>query len=422
MLTNGQKKELNIAAQRQASDAATEQDIKNLNYAKTNFNFEPMTLDDFNPEPEIELPEDQTDDGLANDMIGGAGSYTKTLDDYIKSLTPPETETSRQVGTLADEMAELRKQFALKPEDQLRAEKEVGLPGLKKDLAEINTQINTRLAEYDLLSKRAEATPIEGGMRIVRRFQTALEREKAAEIGLLQAKALGMQGEVETAQNTANRAIDLKYSVLESNINLYEKQLEAIKEVLSKEEIIAFEAQKRMLDDEKQRVADEKEREKEEQKMILDGYRKIQSPYKLTGLTEEDIVRMPNGDIYEKPKGFGDGDGQIVTAGGRVQLINKNTGEVIKDLGYAYKGGSGKDGEDTAEDKEIKEFQKEAGSLIKELDQNKISWAAAFDILKGKFPKASNATINAQLGGGIPYNPRTGEFDTAGAFGRAKSK
>ena len=41
----------------------------------------------------------------------------------------------------------------------------------------------------------------------------------------------------------------------------------------------------------------------EEKQMILQGFRKLQ-PSQLVGLEEEDILRMPNGDIYEKPKGM----------------------------------------------------------------------------------------------------------------------
>lgn len=77
----------------------------------------------------------------------------------------------------------------------------------------------------------------------------------------------------------------------------------------------------------------------------------------------------------------------------------------------------------TAEEKEIKAFQSEAGDLIARLESagdDKVSWSAAFDILKTKYPSASNDTINAALGGGIPYS--NGTFDTAGAWGRAKKK
>jgi len=52
-------------------------------------------------------------------------------------------------------------------------------------------------------------------------------------------------------------------------------------------------------------------------------------------------LRMPNGDIYKKPTGTAERDTQIVTAGGRSLLIDKQTGETIQDLGGAYKAGSG---------------------------------------------------------------------------------
>lgn len=78
----------------------------------------------------------------------------------------------------------------------------------------------------------------------------------------------------------------------------------------------------------------------------------------------------------------------------------------------------------TEEEKQIQAFQADAFDLIQKLDDPEVSvsWATAFDALKAKYPQASDATINAVLGGGIPYNPETGEFDTEGAYGRANVK
>ena len=74
------------------------------------------------------------------------------------------------------------------------------------------------------------------------------------------------------------------------------------------------------------------------------------------------------------------------------------------------------------EEKQIQAFQKDASEIIPKLDAGDMTWASAFDSLKVKYPQASNDTINAILGGGIPYDEKTGTFNTKGAYGRAKTK
>ena len=75
------------------------------------------------------------------------------------------------------------------------------------------------------------------------------------------------------------------------------------------------------------------------------------------------------------------------------------------------------------DDTEIKAFQSDAAELIGKIDGDEdMDWATAFDMLRTKYPQATNETINNALGGGIPYNPETGEFNTKEAFGRAKKK
>jgi len=93
-----------------------------------------------------------------------------------------------------------------------------------------------------------------------------------------------------------------------------------------------------------------------------------------------------------------------------------NPKELFKiDLGPKYKGTGGGTGDD---EKEIAKFRAEAADLIAKLDTGAIGWGTAFDQLKIKYPLADMGTINAALGGGIPWSPETG-FDTKKAWGRA---
>jgi len=95
--------------------------------------------------------------------------------------------------------------------------------------------------------------------------------------------------------------------------------------------------------------ADLKAQSEFERDMALDGFLKIPSPDQLAGLTEEQIIRIPNDltggiDIYKKPTEYADIPTQVVKgAGGRSLLINTQTGETIRDFGMASRatGGGG---------------------------------------------------------------------------------
>ena len=115
----------------------------------------------------------------------------------------------------------------------------------------------------------------------------------------------------------------------------------------------------------------------------------------------------------------------LMTAQGKIQN-SKIYQQATRLSGGTGGGGGGTSGIDkvaVAEDKEIKAFREDAAKMVAELEkQDGISWASAFDQLKIKYPQATNETINAILGGGIPYDATTGVFDTSKAYGRAKKK
>ncbi len=106
---------------------------------------------------------------------------------------------------------------------------------------------------------------------------------------------------------------------------------------------------------------------------------------------------------------------QIVDNKNGIFRVNKTSGAIQK-IGAGTGSGDG-----TSEDqKSIQAFQKDASDLILKLDKGDTSWAGAYDSLKVKYPQADAETINAALGGGIPYS--NGVFDTSAAYGRAKTK
>lgn len=196
--------------------------------------------------------------GEANAMIAGGKT---AMSDLIQQLTPAQTDAEKKQQALLDQMASLTGQEANRAADQLTAEQSANLPQLRQQFAEINGQIMTKSAEYDALVKAQEGKPIT--MSSIIGSERAILNAKASDIGMLTARAQALQGQIETAQSTVNRSIDLKYSSIDARLNMYQAQLNALQPTLTKEEKIRAQAQQVLLDERKQVLEDQKNQEKQ---------------------------------------------------------------------------------------------------------------------------------------------------------------
>lgn len=197
---------------------------------------------------------------VAGATVAGANTTTKTLADYIKELTPPKTDTQIQADSLSSDISKLLGQDTGKVQAQSDAEAAAGVNDLKKSLTDINSQILTKSAQYDATSTKLEGQSIP--MSLIIGQQAQVQKAKASEIGLLQARALGLQGQIQFAQETANKAVDLKYSVIEDQLNTKQKQLALLGPTLTKEEQVTADALKRQYDDQQKQIQDKKDKEK----------------------------------------------------------------------------------------------------------------------------------------------------------------
>lgn len=230
-----------------------------------------VSTDQLQASTAIKVPAPDTSLAEANGAVEGAKTATKSIDAHIKEITPQETEASKKYNEITDSVLSLLPELADKKTAQLEEEENAGLPKLKQDLAAINAQITNRIAQYNKQITEAETAPGETPLAIVRGRQAVIARNQAADIGLLQARALGLQGQVEMAQETANRAIDLKYGAIEDKINLQMKQLEVIQPILDKEERLHAEALRRQYADEQAKVEAERELQKEINSIMIDA-------------------------------------------------------------------------------------------------------------------------------------------------------
>jgi len=111
-------------------------------------------------------------------------------------------------------------------------------------------------------------------------------------------------------------------------------------------------------------------------------------------------------------------------ANNKMQIIsyNQDTGKTtIIDTGVKSGVKSGVvTGGDSAGEKKKKEVEEYSKTLKETLDKKgKSYWGIAFKDMVTQFPDMPYNAINEVLGGGIPYDPATGTFDTGAAWGRA---
>lgn len=158
-----------------------------------------------------------------------------------------QAATNTQQNVVANMLANLTN---LQGESAYRGQliNESGINQKRQDLVNLNNQILQKQAEINqdditLISKmRAEENrdtllpfaqnaqaKIAGDAAIIRALKTS-------EIGVLNAQALGKQGDIQLAKDMINEAVDAKFAPYKEQNDLYKAQLEAIKPFLDKAE------------------------------------------------------------------------------------------------------------------------------------------------------------------------------------------
>src|SRR3990167_488549 len=209
-------------------------------------------------------------DGTADAMVAGTTAGQKSIEDYLKMLTPTTTSpTEQRYNDILGQVEGMLPGLANKSTDQLSAEQSAGLPQLKTQLADLNSQLLTRSAEYNKLFTEQEGKPIT--MSSIIGSQAQIQKMQASEIGLLQARALGLQGQIGAAQASVDRAIDLKYSAQQDKINVKLQQLKLIAPILDKEESRQARALELYLNDQQTKIDAQKDADKQLQMIGIEA-------------------------------------------------------------------------------------------------------------------------------------------------------
>jgi len=304
----------------------------------TLFGIPKITSDNLTPEDPIDLTAGfrENIDTTASD-VAGAKPIVSELDKRIAELTATPTETQTKFDETLSQFTDLLGETEGRSQAQLEAEQAQNIPQLTQDLSTVRGQILTKSAEFDALEQSLESKSMSTASLIGQ--QAVIRRAKASELNLLYAKSQALQGQVSSAQATVDRAINLKYETINTRLNIFERQLDAIQPQLNKEETIRAEAQRQLLEEEKQKVTDDKARDKQIQNIALEAIRaglgnEISEQISNSKSLEEANQIAANAGVFDKKSSGGGG----TTVVGDIEKVYKNQ---IKEGLLSQLGGDG---------------------------------------------------------------------------------
>lgn len=159
-----------------------------------------------------------------------------------------DTEAQKASQSLSKGILELIPQLQGQTQSLREAERTQGLPAMRQNLQNINNQILQKQAELqqddiklvqavqNIEDKPIAMEFITGQQQSVQRNAQIARALKASEIGVLNATALGMQGNIALAQETAKQAVETKYAPYKEALETYRLQLEALTPLLNADE------------------------------------------------------------------------------------------------------------------------------------------------------------------------------------------
>lgn len=205
--------------------------------------------------------------------------------------------------------------------------------GIRNKILELSAEINK--SDIELIKNQRDEEVRDTLLPFARSNQAKLAGDAAilrglknAEIGVLNARLLGTQGNIALAQDEIDRAVDAKYAPYEEQIAVYKGQIEALLPIVQGQEKKQAEARQRATELADRKIQDEKEKEKQLQTLKLQAAE--------LGATQNEINNLPNNvddAIAKLAPVFAKRNNAITNlSDGRTALVNTLTGEVIKTI------------------------------------------------------------------------------------------
>lgn len=184
--------------------------------------------------------------------INSVQTYTPTTtnlaQDILNKTAVAETDAQKTARELSTKISALLPSTVGESQALSDAQKQFKVDELNKNLNDINSQILLKQAELSkddaslaMGLQNIEDKPI--AMEFITGQQSSIQRQaqiakmaKSAEINMLNARSLALQGNIELANKMAQEAVNLKYAPIKETINLYSAQLKALEPLLTADE------------------------------------------------------------------------------------------------------------------------------------------------------------------------------------------
>lgn len=266
------------------------------------------------PQTPITVPPPPTPTNNADVAVAGATQQATQTNADITAAKTAQSETQKQYDTLSNEISSLLGTTVGRGEAQLSAEQANNVPGLQQNLQDVNKQIQTKLAEFNKIQDQyAEATQVQEGKTIpmnliigrqaeINRALALQKNTYASDIGLLQAQASAIQGNLQLAQQTADRAVDLKYEDAKTLLDVKMQQLSLINDKLTREEKVTADALDRQYQTERDNLAIKVANEKDMNATLLN----LMQTYPDAKISLTDTIEQANAKITSGSKIYAD--------------------------------------------------------------------------------------------------------------------
>lgn len=190
--------------------------------------------------PKVEIP-------VAPTPVAPA-PITNYADQVLKASQVADTEAQTTANTLSQRIFSALPQLAGQGEELARQQEASGVNKFRQELQDINSQILQKTAEVNqddirLVQSTQEIEKQKIPIEFITGQQQSVERDakiaralKMSEIGVLNARALATQGNIQLATDIAQQAVDTKYAPIKETVEIYKAQLEAIKPILDSDD------------------------------------------------------------------------------------------------------------------------------------------------------------------------------------------
>lgn len=230
--------------QQTQSFSAPKTDIKAFNQQMVNASVAPTEVPKVQPLGTIETQKIN----LPTQPPASQPPVVNQAEQIIAQSATAETEAQKAEKSISKGILELIPQLQGQTQELATQQKALGLPEMRQNLQNINNQILQKQAELNqdeirlaqsiqnIEDKPIAMEFITGQQQSVQRNAQIARALKASEIGVLNATALGMQGNIALAQETAKQAVETKYAPYKEALETYKLQLEALTPLLNADE------------------------------------------------------------------------------------------------------------------------------------------------------------------------------------------